>query len=124
VSPEPGRGPILVVEDDRAIREALRNILQIEGYEVEVAVNGREALDRLHAGPPPAMLIVDLYMPVLGGWELCRELGREPQLSALPVVIVSASDDVRGPLPLPQARLLPKPIRFELLLAEVERACR
>jgi CheY-like chemotaxis protein len=124
LSPEPARGPILVVEDDRAIREALRNILQIEGYEVEVAVNGREALDRLLAGPAPAMLIVDLYMPVLSGWELCRELGREPRLAHLPVVIISASDEVPGPLPLPQVCRLPKPIRFDRLLAEVERVCR
>jgi CheY-like chemotaxis protein len=119
-----GRGPLLVVEDDRAIREALRGILQTEGYQVEVASNGREALDRLEGGLRPALLILDLLMPVLDGRELCFELSLQPELADLPVVVISASDQLRVPLPLPQARLLPKPIHFDHLLAEIERVCR
>jgi two-component system, chemotaxis family, chemotaxis protein CheY len=116
------RGPILVVEDDRAIRETITDILQCEGYAVEAASNGLLALERLRAGSQPALLIVDLLMPVLGGWDLCRALGREPRWAGLPVVIVSA-DAIARPLPLPQAQVLAKPIRFDRLLAEVERVC-
>ena len=117
--PEP-RGPILVVEDDRAIRETLTDILTSEGYAVEAASNGLVALQRMRAVPAPALLIVDLVMPVLGGLELCRALGRDPRWTALPVVIVSA-DEVPRPLPLPQTQVLAKPIRFDQLLAAVER---
>jgi CheY-like chemotaxis protein len=118
-----GRGPLLVVEDDRAIREALRGILQIEGYDVEVASNGREALDRLLSGLRPALMILDLLMPVLDGRGLCFELSLQPALSRLPVVVISASDELHAPLALPQARLLAKPIHFDHLLAEIERVC-
>jgi CheY-like chemotaxis protein len=117
-------GSILVAEDDQAIREALQGILETEGYAVEVARNGREALERLHTGPLPALLIVDLVMPVLNGWDLCAALGREPALAALPVLVVSARKDGDGPFPLPGAHFLPKPIPFDHLLAEVERHCR
>jgi CheY-like chemotaxis protein len=116
------RGPILVVEDDRAIRETLSDILAGEGYAVETISNGLLALQRLRAGPTPALLIVDLVMPVFSGWDLCRELGRDPRWAALPVVIVSA-DEVDGPLPLSQTQVLAKPIHFDQLLAAVERFC-
>jgi CheY-like chemotaxis protein len=116
------RGPILLVEDDRAIRETLTDILESEGYAVEAASNGLLALQRLRAGPAPALLIVDLVMPVLSGRDLCRELGRDPRWATLPVVIVSA-DEVDHPPPLPQTQILPKPIHFDHLLAAVKRFC-
>jgi CheY-like chemotaxis protein len=115
---------ILVVEDDSAIREALRGILQGEGYAVETASNGHEALERLRHEPPPGLLIVDLVMPVLNGWDLCLALSRDPRLAALPVVVVSARNDLHRPLPLGQARVLRKPIHFDSLLEEIERHCR
>jgi CheY-like chemotaxis protein len=116
--------PVLVVEDDDAIRATLTGILEDEGYEVWTASNGREALDRLLDGPRPGLVIVDLVMPVLSGWELCAELARRPGLADLPVVVVSANAVLETPLPLPQARLLPKPIRFQELIDELERHCR
>jgi CheY-like chemotaxis protein len=132
MTPGPHTGRILVVEDDRAIRDALRSILEAEGYQVAVAGNGKEALDALEraaaAHSLPHLLIVDLVMPVLNGWDLCAELARRPALAALPVVIVSATSDFDGaPLPsafaLPRVDVLAKPIRFEKLLAAVERHC-
>jgi CheY-like chemotaxis protein len=120
----PPRGRILVVDDDRAIREALTGILEQEGYEVAAASNGQAALERLRAGPAPALLIVDLLMPVLSGWELCCAMSRDPRWADLPVVIVSATDEIPGPLPGPAIQVLAKPIPFDRLLAEVERHCR
>jgi CheY-like chemotaxis protein len=117
-------GPVLIVEDDQAIRDTLTSILEDEGYQVWSAVNGRDALDRLASGPRPGLLIVDLVMPILNGWDLCAELARRPELADLPVLVVSANATTESPLPLPQARLMQKPIPFQQLLEEVERHCR
>jgi CheY-like chemotaxis protein len=115
---------ILVVDDDAAVRESLGRALRLEGYEVELASDGRQALDRLGTEPLPAVLIVDLVMPLLSGWDLCAQMSRRPALARLPVLVLSASPTLEAPLPLPQALVLGKPIRFGRLLAELERHCR
>lgn len=120
---EPAR--ILVVEDDQCIRETLCAILVDEGFQVESASNGREALDHLLCAGniPPHLLIVDVMMPVLNGWELCAEMARRPQLASLPVLIVSANAAVHGaPRPLRSLWILEKPIRFEALLGHIQTA--
>jgi CheY-like chemotaxis protein len=117
---------VLVVEDDESIRESLRIILQDEGYQVDVAENGLAALDRLETEAPPALVIVDLVMPVMNGWELCAEMARREALAGLPVVIVSASGDIERslvPSPLRTVHTLRKPIVFDRLLAHVARYC-
>jgi CheY-like chemotaxis protein len=116
---------ILVVDDDRSIRETLRTILQDEGYPVMVAANGREALDRLEASPgPPSLCIVDLVMPILDGWQLCAEFARRPDLVGVPVVVVSANATLKGPpTGLHTLHVMKKPISFERLLAYVEHYC-
>lgn len=118
-------GGVLVVDDDTAIRETLRAILQDEGYPVAVARNGREALDLLEAGPLPGLCIVDLVMPVLNGWELCAELARRPALVRVPVLLVSANAHLDDPpAGLETLHLMAKPIAFDRLLAHVETYCR
>jgi CheY-like chemotaxis protein len=120
---EPAR--ILVVEDDQCIRETLCAILADEGFQVESASNGREALDHLlcAANVPPHLLIVDVMMPVLNGWELCAEMARRPQLAPLPVLIVSANAAVHeAPRPLRSLWILEKPIRLEALLGHIQTA--
>jgi CheY-like chemotaxis protein len=117
---------VLVVEDDESIRNSLRLVLEDEGYTVDVAGNGREALDRLESHARPALVIVDLVMPVMSGWELCAEMARRQDLASLPVVIVSASgeaDGGSGPVGLETVHTLPKPILFERLLDHVARYC-
>src|SRR3954447_20902772 len=88
--------PILVVEDNAIIREALRDILTLEGYDVAEAENGKVALRRLESEPPPALIILDLVMPVMSGseflWE-ARERARDQRVPRVPIVVVSA---VRG----------------------------
>lgn len=107
---------ILVVDDDAAIREALRIVLEDAGYEVAEAADGREALLRLT--PRPALLVVDLMMPELDGWELIGELARTAPLADIPICVLSA---IATHAP-PEARaVLQKPIDLDALLATVER---
>src|SRR5207248_404280 len=78
--PEPaGTGhEVLVVEDDTDLRQTLASILELEGYRVRAAKDGREALAMLRGGYRPSLLLVDLIMPVMDGWELCDALAMEP----------------------------------------------
>ena len=84
---------ILVVDDDAAVRESLRRALQLEGYEVELAADGAEALDRLKLdGAAPDALVLDVSMPRLDGLEVCRRLRRGG--GAVPVLMLTARDEV------------------------------
>src|SRR5438477_7398593 len=111
---------VLVVEDDPDLRETLVSILEQEGYRARAARDGREALEILAGGFRPAVLLIDLIMPIMDGWELCEALVQDPKLSSLPVVLMSASG---GPLPPPRptklVRLLRKPFTFEQLVAAI-----
>src|SRR5215218_7480705 len=82
---------ILIVDDEPAVRESLRRALQLEGYEIELAVDGAEALDSVHANGPDAM-VLDVSMPRLDGLETCRRLRSEG--NALPVLMLTARDEV------------------------------
>src|SRR5450755_3211947 len=84
---------VMVVDDDLGCREVLTEFLRIWGYDVEVAANGKEALEKLHTvgQPPPSVILLDLMMPVMGGREFRQEQLRDPLLAKIPVVIVSAA---------------------------------
>ena len=114
-------GKVLVVEDDQEIREILTEVLTDNGYAVETASNGREALDRIDVSMPCVMLL-DLMMPVMNGWQLLGELeaqGRVPD--ALPVVVVSAAQESEPPRG--SRSFLPKPIAIERLLQAIKTYC-
>jgi two-component system response regulator MprA len=83
---------ILVVDDEPAVREALRRALQLEGYEVELASEGAEALDRIHSDTGIDAALLDVSMPRLDGLETCRRLRAEG--NALPVLMLTARDEV------------------------------
>ncbi len=105
---------VLVVDDDEDVRDSVALILRDEGYQVETAGNGKEALDMLERIPPPGAVLLDLMMPVMNGWstlEALRKRGPVP-----PVVIVSAA--VRPPPP-GIAGYLRKPIDVEALLQKL-----
>jgi two-component system, OmpR family, response regulator MprA len=85
---------VLVVDDERAVRESLRRALELEGYDVELAADGREALDRLEAGPDPDAVILDVLMPEVDGLEVCTELRRSG--SRLPVLMLTARAEVEN----------------------------
>jgi len=85
-----GGGPILLVEDDLDIAEAILDVLMDEGYEVSHATNGREALELLHSQPRPSVILLDLMMPEMDGPQFRAEQLRDPLLSRIPVVVLSA----------------------------------
>jgi CheY-like chemotaxis protein len=119
-----GRFEILIVEDDSDSRETLADLLDLEGYLVDCAANGREALDRLQKGPLPCLILTDLNMPVLSGWEFLRAVKQDPLLSSVPVAVVSAMADRRGVNALEGAvACLAKPFRPSELFSLVARYC-
>ncbi len=87
------RPQLLVVEDDDAARESLQALLEQRGYRVAVAENGREALRQLRAGKAPALILMDLLMPEMSGWEFLQVRAKEPSLQSVPVVVISAALD-------------------------------
>jgi two-component system response regulator MprA len=87
---------ILVVDDERAVRESLRRALELEGYEIELAADGREALDRLQANGDvqPDAVILDMLMPVVDGLEVCRRLRGSG--NHVPVLMLTARDEIEN----------------------------
>src|SRR5829696_7930669 len=111
---------ILVVDDERAVRESLCRALELEGYEIELAADGREALDRLEGDPEPDAMILDVLMPGVDGLEVCRRLRGTG--SKLPILMLTArtqvEDRVEG-LDAGADDYLTKPFALEELLARV-----
>jgi CheY-like chemotaxis protein len=123
--PRPERGyDVLVVEDDVDLGHTLASVLELEGYRARIAHDGREALALLGTGYRPSLLLVDLIMPIMDGWELCEALAGDTRYSTLPVILMSASG---GPLPPPRrskiVRLFKKPFTFSQLLDAVAKGC-
>ncbi|MEV4310774.1 response regulator transcription factor [Actinocrispum sp. NPDC049592] len=110
---------ILVVDDDRAVRESLRRSLQFNGYQVEVAGDGQQALDTI-AGSRPDAMVLDVMMPRLDGLQVCRQLRSSGD--DLPILVLTArdlvSDRVAG-LDAGADDYLPKPFALEELLARL-----
>ncbi len=107
---------ILVIDDDAAIRESLRDVLGDAGYEVTLAKDGREALAMM--SPRPDLLLVDLMMPELDGWELIDELQRTAPLADIPVCVLTA---ISSHAPPKANAVLQKPIALDTLLDTVAR---
>jgi len=112
---------ILLVEDDPSIQGAISLLLEREGFQVTCAGNGAEALRLLGAGEAPALILLDMMMPVMNGLEFRAAQQRDPRLAAIPVVVLSATPgaDESADLPPPSA-VMPKPFDIDQLLAVVE----
>ena len=118
------RKTILVVDDDQDIRDTLTELLVDEGYAVVSAAHGGEALSTLRREPRPDLILLDLMMPVMDGWQFRAEQSRDPAIADIPVVVVSATGKDDKVAKLGAAQLLKKPIRLEDLLDAVERHVR
>lgn len=112
--------PVVVVEDDDDIRDTFRDVLEDEGYRVYTACNGVEALailHDLHGGP--CLVLLDLMMPIMNGWQFLLALRKDPELLQVPVVILSAAPEEN-----PAAvRVMGKPIDVDTLLDTVRTFC-
>ncbi|WP_437735538.1 response regulator [Sorangium sp. So ce1335] len=113
-------GAIFVVEDDRGVSEALVEVLSDEGYEVMTAGNGAEALARLREAPTPALIVLDLMMPVMDGYAFRAEQLRTPAIADIPVIVLTAGAAPRA-TELGHVDILKKPIDLGALLDAVGR---
>jgi CheY-like chemotaxis protein len=109
---------VLIVDDEADLRDSLRELLEEEGYSVEVAADGREALDRLSA-IRPCVVILDLIMPIMSGNEVYDAMQADPTLATIPV-IVATSDPSRSPSGLP---IMKKPVNIPRLIKLVSELC-
>jgi CheY-like chemotaxis protein len=112
---------VLVVDDDRAIRELLRFALEGEGHEVKVFRDGVEILAYLAGGPDPSVILLDGMMPHMDGWEVCRRLTADARLLGSHALVLMTAALVKGelPPPSPATALLAKPFNLEQLYALV-----
>lgn len=117
-----GARTILVVDDDPDLRGAIADVLNEEGYEVHCAGHGGEAMDQLKTGASPSLILLDLMMPEVSGWDFLTLQRADPKLSTIPVVLMSASSkapaqgDVAGTVD-----ALRKPFKVEQLLAIIDK---
>jgi CheY-like chemotaxis protein len=117
--------PILVVDDEAQIRFVISELLSDEGYTVAQAANGREALIYLQTAKPlPSLILLDMMMPILNGWEFLRIQQRNPVFAPIPVVVISAFRALaESAAALGVQQALAKPLDLDRLLATIERYC-
>lgn len=112
---------VFLVDDDEALLDALGGLLESEGYEVETARNGKEAIEKLATTPPPGVILLDLKMPVMDGWQFLAARSADPAAPPVPVVLLSGLAFI--PNAPGVADFLSKPIDSSRLLACVRRFC-
>lgn len=105
---------ILVVEDNDDVRDMMTVTLELEGHEVYTAANGRQALAQLENGIRPCVILLDLMMPVMNGWEFRAALQRDQRFSDIPIVVISAAGGEI--VSQPSEPFIPKPIDVDTLL--------
>ena len=114
---------VFIIEDDLDTREMLGRFLELEGYQVESAENGKLALERLGSGVRACVILLDLMMPVMDGWQFRREQVRNAALADIPVIVVSAAGRERIQK-IDANAYLSKPVDLEELLGCVTQFCR
>jgi CheY-like chemotaxis protein len=117
------RCKILLVEDDADVSDALAEILQLEGYEVALAFNGSEALGYLRQNPPPCVILLDLMMPIMDGYEFLNRRSGVPDLSAIPVFCISAGTMDERLRQLQTTHVFKKPLHLPTLLGAIRLTC-
>jgi len=113
------RHSVLVVDDDAGLRSLYIDALSESGHVVSIAIDGADALDRLHEGTHPCVVLTDLRMPRMDGFELSRAMSQDPQLASIPTVVVTGDRILALTSP---AR--DKPFSVAELDSLVQRSCR
>jgi CheY-like chemotaxis protein len=114
-------GLVLVVDDNPEIRSSLEEVLGEEGYQVVGVADGQEALDYLTTREEPRVILLDLMMPVMDGWQFRAEQKKNPKLANIPVIVISAMADAAQDIG--AERVLSKPLSPEILLRAVKDYC-
>ncbi len=116
---------VLLVEDDADIRDAVQELLEIEGYRVDSVADGRAALEHLASSPPPKLILLDLMLPHVTGWEIIEILRNDSHpLSGVPIIITSAAGEAALSVASRVEGFLQKPLDLGHLLETVGRVCR
>ena len=116
-----GSSTVLLVEDHPDVRDMMALALQFAGHRVVTAANGRDALQLLRK-ERPCVILLDLMMPVMDGWQFCAALEQDPELGRVPLVVISALADMAARMP--AAEHLSKPVDIDRMLELVDRFCR
>lgn len=112
---------LLVIEDEETIREMLKLALEFQGYTVHTAANGEEGLDALRRIPRPCVILLDLMMPIMNGWEFINAVKQDTTLKGIPIVVVTAFAE-RGET-VKTEQIINKPVNLEVLFEVVGRYC-
>lgn len=110
-----GERAVMIVDDDDAIRDALQDVLRDEGYQVIEAADGQQALGQLRGGLRPNAILLDLWMPVMDGWQFRDAVMDDPELRNIPMIVLTAARHQRAD-ELGVAEVLTKPVTLERLL--------
>lgn len=111
---------VLVVDDDSDLRDTICDVLEAEGHTSRAARNGEEALALLRREADIHLVLLDLMMPIMNGWEFRECQLADAALARIPVVVMTAAADLTRS-PIAAAQILPKPVTVKALLAAVER---
>jgi CheY-like chemotaxis protein len=111
---------VLVVEDEEELREMMRDALELNGYLVVTAEDGQDALDKISGIEHLCLVILDLLMPVMNGWDFVERMRQRAELTAVPVVVHSSAPTAP---PAGVTRVLQKPMNFDRLLSIVGEYC-
>jgi signal transduction histidine kinase len=111
---------LLVVEDDADIRDALDGLLSTEGFRVTGCSNGREALNWLRTSPRPDLILLDLMMPVMDGWQFRVEQKQDPTLATIPILALSADSTAKAAA-IDADAYLKKPVEYDTLIDTIDR---
>jgi CheY-like chemotaxis protein len=115
------RAHVLIVDDDLDMRRSLVDALAQSGYQTSGAANGEEALAALAVPPLPDVILLDLLMPVMNGWQFCQAKMKDATAARIPVIVMSAavSKDPASPYYIQVDDFLPKPVELDELLAKL-----
>ena len=111
---------VLIVEDEEDLREMMREALESKGYSVVTAEEGRDALHKLEGIDHLCLVLLDLLMPGMNGWDFFEKMRERPELGAVPVIVHSSAS---GRAPAGVTRVLQKPIMLERLISVVGEYC-
>ena len=111
---------VLLVEDELDIREMLTEALETSGYEVVAATDGQDAIDRLHSIEHVCLVLLDLEMPRMNGWDFYARLREQPSYAMTPVIVHSSN---ARDVPAGVTRVIRKPMPFDRLLSVAKEFC-